>query len=461
MEIRKALVIGNARYSQSGTLRNPANDARAITAVLKRLDFAASTGIDLERNAMEDVLGDFERDIKNADVALLYYAGHGLQVNGHNYIIPVDADIQQEIHLKRRAFALDEILALMTRRATSSIVFLDACRDNPFARSLMMGIPSHARSTIVARSGLAEISLARGVFVAFATAPDHVADDGTGDNSPFTEAVLKYIEEPNVSISDFLINVRTHVLQATDGRQEPWDQSSLRTRFVFKPTEAPPPQVAVPPGSDKAQPETRTLAERAVLFTFSTFRMNMFVRGTGLGIASGLVTATALTFVERASELASGIMFGAALLLFLRSKLEISPIQAIGICASSFVVWLIAFFVTVSLMFPSTQEINSALADWISGPTVEQQRAAAGLYAISAWAVPIGGAIGATMESWALLIFPRFRSATFLLFAPLIGAISASAGMKTLNWFFICPAWQCAFFLLAAYELTRPRPKTA
>ena len=230
-ERRVALVIGNGAYASAPKLRNPVNDAGQMAAVLGGLGFSVIQGTDLSRDAMEDRLAEFEAAIAGADAALLFFAGHGLQVSGHNYLTPVDADIRQEVHLKRRAFRIDEVLDIMVRRARSSLVFLDACRDNPFARSLLSGMSAGEQGRFLARSGLAEIKASKGAFIAFATAPDNVASDGTGDNSPFTEGLLAHIETPNDSISDLMIKVRLHVLKASNGKQEPWDQSSLRERF--------------------------------------------------------------------------------------------------------------------------------------------------------------------------------------------------------------------------------------
>ncbi len=218
-----------------------------MAAVLAdRLGFTVIKGYDLGRDPMEDLLGEFEGAIAGADAALLFFAGHGLQVNGHNYLTPVDADIRQEVHLKRRAFRIDELLDIMVRRARSSLVFLDACRDNPFARSLLSGMSAQEQGRFLPRSGLAEIKASKGTFIAFATAPDNVAQDGAGDNSPFTEGLLAHIETPNESVSDLMIKVRQHVLEATRGHQEPWDQSSLRERFCFKVAIEPRPQAVVP-----------------------------------------------------------------------------------------------------------------------------------------------------------------------------------------------------------------------
>ena len=189
------------------------------------------------------MLLDYARRIEGADAALLYFAGHGIQVKGQNYLIPVNADIREEFQLKRRAFALNDLLDLMVSnaRARSGLVFLDACRDDPFSRSLRSGTIGAERSRYLARSGLAKMEAMQGSFIAFATEPDNVADDGTGDHSPFTEALLQHIETPDISIGDMMIEVRNHVWKATNGRQRPWDQSSLSQRFFFKVSEKPSP----------------------------------------------------------------------------------------------------------------------------------------------------------------------------------------------------------------------------
>jgi formylglycine-generating enzyme required for sulfatase activity len=232
---RVALVIGNGAYP-AAPLRNPPNDARAFADKLAAITptFDVTVAIDVGRDAMEDALEAFELKLGDCDTALLFFAGHGLQVKGLNYLMPVDADIRQEIHLRRRAFQLNEVLDIMSRRVrTSSLVILDACRNNPFARSLAAGLPDEERGWFVVRSGLAEVRAASGSFIAFATAPDNVALDGSGDNSPFTSALLSHMTNPDQSISDAMIAVRQDVLRLTGGHQEPWDQSSLRQRFCF------------------------------------------------------------------------------------------------------------------------------------------------------------------------------------------------------------------------------------
>jgi N-acetylmuramoyl-L-alanine amidase len=249
-EHRVALVIGNAHYAHASALSNPVNDAEAMTTVLTRLGFEVFTGLDLNLRTIGDVQGEFENILlENPDVALLFYAGHGLQVDGKNYLIPIDAEITQKAHLASRALLFDDLLDPMAAHASTSIIFLDACRDNPFARNLLRtldlsisrkpGDPMPTTGPI--RGGLARIEKVAGTFIAYATAPDTVAYDGKGPNSPFTGALLKHIEAPGISISDMMIDVRNSVLAETHGRQEPWDQSSLRTRFCFAPKIEPPP----------------------------------------------------------------------------------------------------------------------------------------------------------------------------------------------------------------------------
>lgn len=234
-ERRVALVIGNAAYADS-PLRNPRNDAEAFARKLQSLNpaFDVELALDVSLDGMEDAFERFEGKLRNCDSALLYFAGHGVQVKGTNYLIPVGAEIRNEMHLRRRAFSLDEILDIMSRRArSSSLVFLDACRENPLVRSLQASLPDAERSRFIVSSGLAEVRASAGVFVAFATSPGTVALDGTGQNSPFTGALLKHVGDQNVSIGDTMVKVCKDVLEETGGRQEPWTQSALRERFCF------------------------------------------------------------------------------------------------------------------------------------------------------------------------------------------------------------------------------------
>ena len=228
-EKRVALVVGNSAYKHAASLKNPQNDATGMAAALRRLGFRVFEGTDLDRRAMEARIRDFANDIADADVALFYYAGHGLQVNGTNYLAPVDATLKAEADLDFEAIPLKLVLRQMQRSARVNLVFLDACRDNPLAKTLGRA----SRSLTVGR-GLAAVEKAAGMLIAFATQPGNVALDGDGKHSPFTQALLKRIERSDDSINDVMIDVRRDVMAATKDQQVPWENSSLTGRFYFK-----------------------------------------------------------------------------------------------------------------------------------------------------------------------------------------------------------------------------------
>jgi hypothetical protein len=235
---RVALVLGNDAYGHAGRLKNAVNDADDISQILTRLGFTVIKGTDRSKRETEELLQGFVDRLDRSDVALFYYSGHGLQINGRNYVVPVDAKIEKERDVAFQAISVDFILEQMENAAPTNLVFLDACRDNPFARSL---------STTVARSlygrpvevmrGLAQVTPGRGTFIAFSTAPNKVASDGGGRNSPFTAALKRYITTPDVSVSDVMISVRNDVHKETNERQLPWDQSALMGPFYFVTTQ--------------------------------------------------------------------------------------------------------------------------------------------------------------------------------------------------------------------------------
>lgn len=222
---RSALVIGNGAYTTATELRNPPNDARAMATTLTAAGFKVSSGIDLDKSAMERVVTEFLKNLRGSDTALVFYAGHGLQVDGRNYLVPIDATLEDEVDVSFQALALDEIQAQMERSVDVSLIFLDACRDNPLARNLVRSM-GKSRSTAVGQ-GLAETEGAVGALVAYATQPNNVALDGEDLHSPFTEALLKHIATPGMEIRQVLTRVRKDVIDRTDGRQVPWDHSSL------------------------------------------------------------------------------------------------------------------------------------------------------------------------------------------------------------------------------------------
>lgn len=255
-EKRVALVVGNSNYQHATPLRNPKNDAIALASALKRLGFDVVTGTDLTRSELEDTVRSFSRKIRGADVALLFYAGHGLQVNGQNYLAPVDAQLGDEADLDFETVPLRTILRQMEREVKTSLVFLDACRDNPLAQNLARNMGT--RSTAVGR-GLARVSTGIGTLIAFATEPGNVALDGEGGNSPFTTALLKHIETPGLDIAQLMRRVRRDVMTSTASRQVPWNNSSLTGDFYFAtraikvegPDEPKPTPAPVPRSDDK------------------------------------------------------------------------------------------------------------------------------------------------------------------------------------------------------------------
>lgn len=223
LEKRTALVIGNAAY-QRGALLNPVNDARAISAELRKMNFKVISVEDASFAKMGMAIDEFGRAIKEGGVALVFYAGHGMQVKGENYLIPVDADLKGENDVPYKTVALGQILSkLEDAKPRVNIVLLDACRDNPFARSW--------RST---RGGLSSIDAPSGTVIAFATAPGKTAADGAGSNGLFTSHFLKQLTVPNLKIEDVLKNTRKGVSAASNNEQIPWDSSSLTGDFYFK-----------------------------------------------------------------------------------------------------------------------------------------------------------------------------------------------------------------------------------
>lgn len=230
---RVALVVGNAAYVNAEPLANPVNDAVDMAAQLAALGFEVVEGRNLGKRELERLIGSFSDRLEGAEAALFFYAGHGLQVDGRNYVVPVDARLDVPAKLRLEAVAMDDILDIMEQQAAVSLVFLDACRNNPFTRSLSRAAPSRSAATLGA--GLAQFSAGRGSFIAFSTAPGAVALDGSGRNSPFTAALLTHLSAPGQSVSDLMIAVRRDVLAATKDFQTPWEQGSLTERFEFVP----------------------------------------------------------------------------------------------------------------------------------------------------------------------------------------------------------------------------------
>jgi formylglycine-generating enzyme required for sulfatase activity len=232
-EKRVALVIGNATYANAGVLRNPRNDATDMAAMLKRLGFDVTLGLDLDQQHFATTIDRFARQLDEADVALFFYAGHGLQINDKNYLVSVNARLTSEFLVSSETIELDAIVNLMESKVPVNLVFLDACRNNPLAEKLRKNLVAMKRGASLGR-GLARIEpTRRDTLVAFAAAPGQEAADGNGRNSPFTSALLKYLPKPNLEVSVMLKYVANEVGEATHNTQRPQQLSDMTRTFYF------------------------------------------------------------------------------------------------------------------------------------------------------------------------------------------------------------------------------------
>jgi hypothetical protein len=235
---RVALVIGNSAYQNTAQLNNPRNDAADLGAALRKLKFDVIEGLDLDKAGMDQTIRQFARALGGADVGLFFYAGHGLQVAGQNYLVPVDAKLEDASGLDFELLRLDLVHKTMERETNTSLLFIDACRDNPLSRNLARAMGTRAPG--IGR-GLAAVESGVGTLIAFSTQPGNFALDGEGRNSPFAGALVKRIPTPGEDLSSLLIAVRNDVMAATRNRQVPWEHSALRSRFYFR---APEPAVS-------------------------------------------------------------------------------------------------------------------------------------------------------------------------------------------------------------------------
>jgi len=223
-EKRVALVIGNSAYQHTPKLINPKNDATDMAAALKRHGFQVLDGFDLDKAELDKKIRDFASALSSAQVGVFFYAGHGLQVSGHNYLVPIDAQLSTASALDFEMVRLDLVHRTMEREAQTNILFLDACRDNPLARNLARAMGT--RSTEIGR-GLAHVESGVGTLISFSTQPGNVALDGTGRNSPFAGALVRQLSSTTDDLSAILIAVRNDVMKETQRKQVPWEHSAL------------------------------------------------------------------------------------------------------------------------------------------------------------------------------------------------------------------------------------------
>jgi uncharacterized caspase-like protein len=226
-----ALVIGNSNYLNFRRIPNPRHDAEDLAAALGRLGFDVLLGTDLKRADMEDIFIRFAKKARESDTALVFYAGHGLQHQGVNYLAPVDARIDDETDL-RRLVNLQGVISDLQNAAHVRILIVDACRDNEVMQQLAGRLPA-TRSAAFTR-GLAAVAGADGTLIAFATQPNRVAEDGGGRNSPFAAALLKNLPTPGLELRTLMTRVRAEVVTSTHGEQRPEVWDSLVGEFTFQ-----------------------------------------------------------------------------------------------------------------------------------------------------------------------------------------------------------------------------------
>ncbi|MDP2811469.1 MAG: caspase domain-containing protein [Rhodocyclaceae bacterium] len=256
-----ALVIGNAAYKDA-PLKNPVNDARALSAKLRSVGFDVILGENLGQRDMTRLVTRFGEKLAGKGVGLFFYAGHGMQVKGRNYLLPVDAQISNEASARSESLDLDQILDHMSASGSQfNLVVLDACRNNPFERRFRSG----------GGGGLAQIDAPKGTLIAFATAPGKVAMDGDGENSTYTAALLRALSEPGLPVENVFKRVRGEVSRITGDQQVPWESSSLTGDFYFLPTAAPAAKPAEAKASDTELLFWQTIKESSDAEDFNAY----------------------------------------------------------------------------------------------------------------------------------------------------------------------------------------------
>jgi uncharacterized caspase-like protein len=232
LQKRVALVVGNSAYRHTRRLDNPANDAMDVGAALRRLGFQVIEGMDLDKTSLDAKIREFSAFLPGTDVAVFFYAGHGFNVAGQNYLVPVDAELAAAWALDYELVRLDLIRRAMEQQAKTNLLFFDACRDSPLSESLARTMGT--RSAEVGR-GLAVVQGGAGTLISFSTQPGTVALDGKGRNSPYSAALVRQLATSHEDIGTMLIAIRNDVMKDTGRRQVPWEHSALTGRFYFNP----------------------------------------------------------------------------------------------------------------------------------------------------------------------------------------------------------------------------------
>lgn len=245
-ERRVALVIGNQAYENTAHLANPKNDATAMADKLTSIGFEVSLHTDLTGQGFRIALGQFTEKALTSDLAMVFYAGHGIEMNGKNYLIPVDARMQSEATAQFEAISLDGVLSTIRQTGKLGMVLLDACRDNPFANTM-----KRTNGTRSASRGLANVSLEQesGILVSFAAQAGSTADDGKGMHSPYTTALLEVLDSPGLEVGRMFRRVRANVKAQTDGKQIPIERMQLPDEEIY---------LVPPTGNASSTPNTNT-----------------------------------------------------------------------------------------------------------------------------------------------------------------------------------------------------------
>jgi uncharacterized caspase-like protein len=233
---RIALVIGNGAYKYTPALFNPPNDAKDVAEALKAIGFEVTLKVDAEKRQIDQAIAQFAREGKTADAVLFYYAGHGMQFEGRNYLMPVDAELQDEVSLRYEMTALDEVKATLQLSPGVKIMVLDACRDNPLADKFVRSISLSTRD-IPKVQGYAQPEKSQGMIIVYATQADDVAEDGAGRNSPFSRAFLSEIKEPGLEVGTMFRRISSDVYTATNGRQSPELSISMVPEYYLNQSE--------------------------------------------------------------------------------------------------------------------------------------------------------------------------------------------------------------------------------
>jgi hypothetical protein len=270
---RVAFVVGNGTYKNVQPLPNPVIDAKSMASVLRNVGFEVVEGTNLTRDKMTERLLEFGKKAQGADVAVFFYAGHGIAIGGTNYLLPIDADIKSEMDVKLgAAINIDLTLDQTMSDAKVKLVFLDACRDNPFAAKIKSNA---ATRSVNVQTGLAEMKSGEGTLIAFATGPGQTALDGKeGANSPFTRALIANITTPGIEIQQAMTKVRAQVNEETNKGQLPWGHTNLIGTVYLNPSAAPAAAAAGPAASAPTQMASAPSSEVEVEFWRSVRESN-------------------------------------------------------------------------------------------------------------------------------------------------------------------------------------------